>query len=243
MSGSRLSLLLIAIALGGCAGGAAPVAVPESPPSAVETSYEILWVRDSAEYEAALVQTYRLAAARVEQTARELEPGTWVVVMDADETVLSNLDYSVERAAVGGRWTAETWREWVSRKQAPPIPGAIDFIETVYRLGGRVAIVTNRSEELCPATRDNLEAVGVPFDHLRCKREGEDRKESRWQEVRSGDGTDLGPLEIVMWIGDNIRDFPDLDQSVREAGTSAYDEFGVRYFVLPNPLYGSWEED
>ncbi len=127
------------------------------------------------------------------------------------------------------------------RKQATAIPGAIEFIQTVQRLGGRVAIVTNRSEEVCPATRENLRAVGITFDYLRCKRDGEDRKEPRWQEVSSGEGTGLGPLEIVMWIGDNIRDFPNLDQSVRGQGVSAYGQFGDRYFVLPNPLYGSWE--
>lgn len=242
MSGSRLFFLLTTITLTGCAGGAGPVAVPEPKVSGLEPGYEILWVRDSAEYEAALVQTYRLAGSRLEAAARDKQKDSWTVVLDADETVLSNLAYSVQRAAEGGRWSEDTWREWVLRKQATAIPGAIEFTELVRRLGGRVAIVTNRSQSVCQATRENLEALGVLFDHLRCRRAGEDRKEGRWQEIRSGEGTGLGPLEIVMWVGDNIRDFPELDQSMRMQGDSAYSEFGGRFFVLPNPLYGSWEE-
>ena len=51
---------------------------------------------------------------------------------------------------------------------------------------------------------------------------------------------ELPPLEIVMWVGDNIRDFPDLDQDLRLAGRQAFVDFGRVYFLMPNPLYGSW---
>lgn len=240
MTRTALFFPLTAVALTiGCAGAPAPVAAPE--PAAPGPGYEIVWVRDSAEYTAALVQTYRLATERLEAAARDRERGNWAVILDADETVISNVGYSIERAAEGKRWSEESWREWVLAKRATAIPGAIDFIDRVHELGGRVAIVTNRSQTVCDATRENLEALGIAVDHVRCRREGEDLKESRWQEVRTGDGTGLGPLDIVMWIGDNILDFPGLDQDARTQGASAYDEFGVRFFVLPNPLYGSWE--
>ncbi len=237
-----LPLTLVALSLA-CAGTPAPVAAPESQRAEPSPGYEILWVRDAAEYEAAVVQTYRLAGERLEEAARDREAGTWAVILDADETVISNLEYSIRRAAVGARWSPESWLEWALAKEATAMPGAREFIDGVHRLGGRVAIVTNRSEEVCAATRENLEAVGIRFDHLRCRREGEKRKDSRWREVSSGEGTGLGPLEIVMWLGDNIHDFPGFDQDARDRGGAAFDGFGDRYFVLPNPLYGSWEPD
>ena len=40
---------------------------------------------------------------------------------------------------------------------------------------------------------------------------------------------------------DNIMDFPDTTQSIRAKGESAFTEFGARWFVLPNPMYGSWQ--
>jgi predicted secreted acid phosphatase len=45
----------------------------------------------------------------------------------------------------------------------------------------------------------------------------------------------------VAFLGDNIRDFPGLGQSVREQPDQAFAAFGTRFFLLPNPMYGSWE--
>ena len=54
--------------------------------------------------------------------------------------------------------------------------------------------------------------------------------------------TDLGPVEILLWLGDNVGDFPGLDQSLRHAPAAAFGDFGKRFFVLPNAAYGSWEK-
>ena len=50
----------------------------------------------------------------------------------------------------------------------------------------------------------------------------------------------LPPLAVLEWLGDNIQDFPGLTQAVR-GDTATYALFGRRYFVLPNPDYGSWQ--
>jgi len=47
----------------------------------------------------------------------------------------------------------------------------------------------------------------------------------------------------VMWVGDNIQDFPRLRQDIRSSSDSAFAEFGDRFIVLPNPMYGSWERN
>jgi predicted secreted acid phosphatase len=49
------------------------------------------------------------------------------------------------------------------------------------------------------------------------------------------------PVEIVAFVGDNILDFPGMSQTTRAQGESAFAEFGARWFVLPNPMYGSWQ--
>jgi predicted secreted acid phosphatase len=50
---------------------------------------------------------------------------------------------------------------------------------------------------------------------------------------------------VVAFVGDNIQDFPGLDQSLRrrEDEDEAFAAFGARFFVLPNPMYGSWERN
>jgi predicted secreted acid phosphatase len=47
---------------------------------------------------------------------------------------------------------------------------------------------------------------------------------------------------VVAFVGDNIQDFPGQSQAIRERAEEAFAEFGARFFVLPNPMYGSWNE-
>ena len=43
--------------------------------------------------------------------------------------------------------------------------------------------------------------------------------------------------------GKTIEDFPGGSQQLRDADPEDPVDFGVRFFVLPNPMYGSWEEN
>ena len=66
------------------------------------------WVRNSAEYEAAVLQAYRLATERLDKLRAGRASGAWAVVADADETLLSNSQYQKERAAAGAGFSAES---------------------------------------------------------------------------------------------------------------------------------------
>src|SRR5690349_198384 len=99
-----LVILSSSIACRGSAPAHAPtMAPPPPPPPPVQAParvepLEIKWVRSAAEYEALVRQTYAVAQAQVEKEAAGRAPGSWAVVLDADETVISNLTYQVERA-------------------------------------------------------------------------------------------------------------------------------------------------
>ena len=238
-------LLVTVWMLGGCAtsqsqpvpSDAQPLAEPGELPASVH------WMRNSAEYQAVVRQTYALAAERLRRLVGEKETGSWAVALDADETVIVNSIYAKELALNRQESTDELWDGWVVRRAAPPLPGALEFLELVQGLGGRIAIVTNRQAEHCADTRANFLAFDIPFDVILC-REGDRRKESRWQRVEAGTASaDLPPLEIVLWLGDKIEDFPDLYQDIRFAEGAAFADFGDRFFVLPNPVYGYWMEN
>jgi 5'-nucleotidase (lipoprotein e(P4) family) len=160
--------------------------------------------------------------------------------MDADETVLDNSEFERRIAESGEAFEESMWSDWVREEAAGLVPGAARFIATVERLGGRVAIVTNRDADLCPATRRNLDALGIRPTVILCETEtGE--KEPRFQRIQEGTAENgVPPLAVLAWIGDNIGDFPDLEQDIRDVSDSSFDAFGRRYFVLPNPMYGSW---
>jgi 5'-nucleotidase (lipoprotein e(P4) family) len=254
-----LSALLLLLSATACrsAAPAAPPAAPAVPHAAASPApvasaspalpMSVRWVQRSAEYRASCVQTYRLAGAHVERAAAGRAPGTWAIVADGDETVISNVQHEVERARqgqYGAPFDAQAWMAWVRRREATALPGAAAFLRRVHELGGRVAIVTNRLGAECDDTRANFEAQGLAIDAMLCRGEGEPSdKGPRFERVRSGQAFGSGPVEVVAFLGDNIRDFPGGSQDLRKKGEDAFADFGARYFILPNPLYGSWESN
>jgi 5'-nucleotidase (lipoprotein e(P4) family) len=211
-------------------GNDAGAAVPDS----------IHWFRDSAEYRASAIATYRMAAAVLAAQVAGRASGTWAVSLDVDETVLDNSLYNKQIALKQVPATTATHDDWIQSKLAVAIPGAVSFVQRVRALGGKVAFITNRKQAQCPPTSENLLAQGLPYDLLLCQNDVAD-KQPRWTQIENGTASpDLGPLPIVMYIGDSIADFPGGSQQLRDEPDSAFDDFGTRFVVLPNPVYGSW---
>ena len=246
---------ILVLMLAACAPAMAPTAPPApAPPPAPAAQATVPlppsaslgavhWWRDSAERQAAFVQAYRWAGERLRELARGEAGGGWGVIMDADETVLDNSTYQLRRGRENLGYSAESWAAWVAEKAAPATPGAAEFTALVHQLGGRVAIVTNRDDPQCPDTRENLRRVAIAADVVLCRVQGQSDKNPRFAAVESGSGTGLPPLRVLMWVGDNIQDFPRLSQDVRTQGAAALGDFGRRFVVLPNPMYGSWERN
>ena len=73
-----------------------------------------------------------------------------------------------------------------------------------------------------------------------CMRDGLRDKNPRFRSIADGSSAlGLPPLAIVAFIGDNIQDFPGRTQG----SPGSTDEFGRSLFLLPNPMYGSWENN
>lgn len=258
---NAIQLLMVASIIGllaGCATATSKAeAVPEPDPQPEterpvdEVFHEALhWSRNSAERRAIYEQTYRFAGQRIEELAEGWEPGSWAVSLDADETLIDNSPYQVAIGKRGEKFGRESWNAWIQERSAPAFPGAVEFTQRVKSLGGVVAAVTNRRDHQCAPTADNLRDVGITFDVVLCRvKTGE--KEPRWEALVDGTTAEwpgvqfngdakLGPVTVLMWLGDNIGDFPDQDQEIRNS-ESPLTDFGDRFFVLPNPMYGSWE--
>lgn len=235
----RIVGVLVAAAALACGHpGTAPAPAPR--PEMRAPRNDIHWFRASAEYRGIALEVYRDAGDHLAGLTQGKAPGHWGVILDADETVLDNSLHERELAQAGLPYTDSTWAIWVERAAATAIPGAVDFTARVHRMGGLVVIVSNRADSLCGVTKSNLVAVGVATDLLLCEHGTETDKNPRFAAVEHGTAAaGVPPLAIVEWIGDNIQDFPHLDQNVRDA-VAGYHDFGSRYFLLPNPMYGSW---
>lgn len=221
--------------------------------SSKELPRDIQWVTKSVEYAALCEQVYRTAWPVVKKNALA-QTKDWVVVFDVDETVLDNAQYAVERFAIGAAHTQEAWSEWVRREQAPPIPGAKAFVDSVRSLGPKahIAFITNRRFENEEPTISNLRKVGLykEGDTMLTRKNREDTKADRRRCLETGTGRceKNGPLVIIALFGDNIRDFMpmrglDNARIYREKELVKDENWGTKYFVLPNPTYGSWERD
>lgn len=221
----------------GAAGAASPMPASRAFPN------DLRWFRTSAEYRALARQAYHVAEERMPELSRGLASGAWGVILDADETVLDNSEYQRRRFTLDSNYTDASWTAWVNERAAATVPGALELTRRVHALGGRVVIVTNRAEAVCGPTRENLRANGIVADLVLCQPPGESDKNPRFRRVQSGTAAPgFAALTIVAWFGDNILDFPGLSQASRQ-DSRALAEFGARYFILPNPMYGSWSQN
>lgn len=199
------------------------------------------WARTSAEHRALYLQIYRHAQNELANRVARISD-RWGVVLDIDETVLDNSEFRLAR--IGRPYDPDAFTAWCAEERATALPGAAAFLRFVQARGGLISLVTNRSSSVCANTKSNLEREGLPFDQVLCDT-GKTDKSERLRAIERGHApSELPPIQVVMWLGDNIEDFPQMTQrTMRAAPESAFDGFGTKYFVLPNPVYGSWVEN
>jgi 5'-nucleotidase (lipoprotein e(P4) family) len=205
---------------------------------------DIKWFQRAAERKALALQAYGQATKRIEAKVAAGVPAQWGVVLDIDETTLDNSPYQKSRADLGLGYSPATWTEWVNQKAATPIPGALAFTKRVKQLGGKVVFVSNRLQATeCAQTEANLAAHGFSYDGVFCKTSTSD-KNPRFAAIANGTAApSLPALAVQIYVGDNILDFPNVSQDIRKQPDSAFAAFGDTNFVLPNPMYGSWEKN
>jgi 5'-nucleotidase (lipoprotein e(P4) family) len=153
---------------------APPVAAsPEAPrpprPAGGMLGDGVKWFRTAAEYRALAISTYRAATEAVNAAAKAKGRDTWAVVLDVDETVLDNSVFQRDLSNGVAPFSEELWATFVHQRSAVPVPGAKAFLDRVKELGGRIVLVTNRFENLCDDTRENLRTFSIPFDVILCR--------------------------------------------------------------------------
>lgn len=209
----------------------------------------ILWTQSSAEYRALAYQAFSLAKLRLDQelattrrgrAARGVKPPA--IVVDVDETVLDNSRFQAELILRNAAYTPQAWQAWCERAQAGAVPGAVAFLNYAARRGVKTFYITNRRQPEKAGTIKNLIGAGFPGvteETVMIRDSSSPSKEPRREKVRAG-------YRIVMLVGDNLNDFNDDFSGKSIADRSAqvdsqWENFGARYIVIPNPMYGDWE--
>ena len=265
MTRKTIALATALLGISGCAVDRhLQVRAADTPPLA------ITWVKDAAEYRAVSLQAYRAASLALpalvddkswsaipyQSGADALPPA---IIMDVDETVVTNVLFQLE---LEPPFRNSKLDDWNAANKATPVPGAPDFIRLARASGVQVFFVTNRPCEPkldvshpCPqeaVTIQDLNEIGVAADADHVMLSNEKPEWSREKKIRR----DLiaEDYRVIMLIGDDLGDFipctrrrplaPCTEGGTIENRRALTDEhadyWGAGWFVLPNPMHGSW---
>lgn len=219
------------------------------------TLYSTLWIQTAAEYEALTQQAYN-TSARLLSVA--LEDSSWTaslqqgetfrslpaaIILDVDETVLDNSYYEARGIIDKTGFQTNIWNAWVREMEAEAIKGAVNLTNMAEEMGIAVFYITNRSANVQTATEQNLREQGFPVAENAVMSNGgqpewTSAKTARRQVVADGH-------RVLLLFGDDLNDFVpargiSIDQR-KQLVEEHSDKWGYKWFVFPNPNYGSWE--
>ena len=210
----------------------------------------ILYQQKAGEYRALAYQAFNIARWQLD---RDLDKKYYkklpkaerrmprAIVVDIDETVLDNSPASAYGVKNHIAFNLKDWYAWGEMRKAKPVPGAVDFLNYAVSKGVKVFYLSNRDEVQKQATIDNL--IGAGFKDISPEnvilRDKVSTKEPRRKAIAER-------YRIVMLMGDNLDDFSDVfeHKSIAErfAAVDADRElWGKKFIVLPNAMYGTWE--
>ena len=222
----------------------------------------VAWSQTAIEHDLIYLQAYRDAQSRL---LAALQDPRWdalaendrvapsqglkpAVVLDVDETVLDNSPYQARVIRGGGEFNEADWQAWCKEEAARALPGAVAFTQFAASHGIAVIYISNRAKALDEATLVNLRKVGLPVAgpdallNLGTAVEG-------CQQIGSSKGCRRRLISkkyrVLMQVGDQLGDFVDVSSNTDTGRQQAMAPYllwiGQRWFVLPNPTYGSWE--
>ena len=200
-----------------------------------------LFQQTAAEYRALCYQAFNIGRFMLDvDLADKTVDKHRIIVLDVDETVLDNSPFQA-KSVLNSSSYPDYWETWCNLAKAEPLPGALEFLKYARANGVSIFYVTNRKDNLKVATIKNLQEKGFPHadaEHV-ITRSAEASKEGRRKEL-------LAKYHISLLFGDNLNDFAeDFEgknvQSRFEAVDNASNKFGTKFIVLPNAMYGDWE--
>ncbi|MFY0684196.1 MAG: hypothetical protein JXR20_06570 [Balneola sp.] len=227
--------------------------------SSHKTLQATLWVQNSVEYDALATMAYQSASAKLEAALANKEwtasldqsQGNFsslppAIVLDIDETVLDNSPFQARMIAQNSEYNPSEWEKWVLEGNADAVAGAVDFTNQANRKGITVIYLSNRDANTEEATRQNLIDLGFPIsedtDVVLLKGEQENWTSSKIERRKMV----AQNYRILMLFGDDFNDFlpaKNMTQGKRDDLLEKHkSNIGEKWFVLPNPIYGSWND-
>ena len=199
-----------------------------------------LWIQQAGEVRALTYQAYNIARTRLDAILARNHNKNLAVVVDADETIVDNSPFQGKMILEAKTYTPGDWDEWINLASASAVPGSVEFLNYANSKGVKVFVITNRNNKHFNKTYKNLKRLGFPItkSQLIMKTTTSNKMKRRARVLKNH--------EIVLLMGDNLNDFSEIfeHKSTRQRNklTDQYrKQFGHKFIVLPNPMYGDWE--
>jgi len=215
-------------------------------------------MQQSAEYYALVNTTYERAIETLDRalldkkwTAAVEQEGDFsllppAVILDLDETVLDNTPFEAHLIKSRSPFVREEWDRWVGKASAGAVPGALKFIAEAQKKGITVFFVTNRRDYQELPTRRNLAKLGIALSQDIDSVLSEGEKLYDWPSDKTYRRRYLAQhYRILLLIGDDLGDFiegaMDSPDKRLHLARENMNRWGISWFLIPNPIYGSWE--
>jgi len=239
----RISRIIIVVSLLALVSCTSNKEVKENISTQENLANATVWFQRSPEMKALYYQGYNIAKLRLAEFNKQKTSKPKAVVVDIDETMLDNSPFEAQQIFDSKGYTPEAWKKWSLLAKAKAVPGAVEFTKFCDSLGVAVIYISNRKVDELDATIKNLDSLGFAYakkEYMLFKQDVSSKKARRDQISQR--------YEIVMLIGDNLNDLSEVFEnrgvdwgvSVTEQNRK---EFGNRFIVLPNPMYGEWEKN
>src|SRR6266851_1813249 len=224
-------------------------AIAQAPTEPAQNTYiesAVLWQQSSGERRALSYQAFMLARMILDRDLRMNRRlrRPRAVIVDLDETILDNGLYQGMQVRNHVNFNQKDWTEWVNRAEATAVPGSVEFLNYAAARGVTVFYITNRNDIQKQGTATNLKKLGFPNVNDQTLLVQTNPKNSSKEPRRQSVGA---KYRIVLLMGDDLNDFSEVFENSktvdsRVAAADRYrDQFGKRFIVLPNPMYGNWE--
>ena len=244
----------------------ASCATSEEQPQRIDLGIE--WALQASEYRAVSMQVYNMASAALPAKIADeswsalpdqVDAGGLpvAVILDVDETSVSNARF---QETLVPPFRDEKLNAWSAANTGEAVPGAVDFVRDAISAGVDVFFLTNRpcepiGDDPCPqkpVVIDELTEAGFPAsdDNVTLS-----YQRPEWTKEKSIRRNDIARTHrVIMLFGDDLGDFiactrkraldpcdEGATRTSRRALVEQYaDYWGNGWYVLPNPMHGSW---
>ncbi len=213
-----------------------------------------LWVATSAEYVACARQTFNTAGEKLDLALRDK---TWTasteqfqkggyqnlppaIMVNLDEGVWNNTPYERQLIERDGQFDYQKYSDWANEASCPAVPGARQFLDHAAQQHVAIIYLSPRGENMRDGTLRNLRHVEFPYDPDKDQLllgeawTNHNKREEVAQKHRI-------LLIVSDYLGDFMHDTAQEPAVRREMAAKYADNWGLKWFIVPNPMYGHWD--